>query len=85
MCISVIGAVMALQEGRGHAEEALRACYQPLGNKGAGTRFRKILFHLNGEYQLHCFFFAIGETLVCGPHTLYCGWDIVYVGNKKKT
>jgi hypothetical protein len=53
MWISVKGAVMALQEGRRHAEEALRTCYQPLGNKGAGARFRKILFHLNGEYQLH--------------------------------
>jgi hypothetical protein len=54
MCISVKGAVMAMQEGRGHAEETLRTCYQPLGNKGAGARFRKVLFHLNGEYQLHC-------------------------------
>jgi hypothetical protein len=52
MCISLQGAVMALQEGRGHAEEALRTCYQPLVNKGAGARFRKILFHLDGEYQL---------------------------------
>ena len=53
MCISVTGAVMALQEGRGHAEEALRTCYQPVGYKGAGAAFRKVLFHLNGEYQLH--------------------------------
>jgi hypothetical protein len=41
---------MALQEGRGHAEEALGTCYQPFGNKGAGARFREVLFHLNGEY-----------------------------------
>jgi hypothetical protein len=54
LCISVTGAVMALQEGWGHAEETLRTCYQPVGNKAAGAGFRKILFHLNGEYQLYC-------------------------------
>lgn len=43
---------MALQEGRGHAEETLGTCYQPFGNKGAGARFREVLFHLNGEYRL---------------------------------
>ena len=77
MCICVKGPVMAMQEGRGHAEEALRTCYQPLGNKGAGARFRKILFHLNGEYRTSLFV-AVRETLVCGPHTLYRGWDIPY-------
>lgn len=40
---------MALQEGRGHAEETLGTCYQPFGNKGTGARFREVLFHLNGE------------------------------------
>jgi hypothetical protein len=55
---------MALQEGRGHAEEALRTCYQPVSNKGAGARFRKVLFHLNGEYQI--WFVAVIHCIVCG-------------------
>jgi hypothetical protein len=72
MCISVKGAVMALQEGRGHVEEAFRTCYQPFGNQGAGARFREVLFHLNGEYQLPVSV-AVRETFVCGSRTLYCG------------
>jgi len=77
---------MALQEGRGHTEEALRTCYQPLGNKGAGARFRKILFHLNGEYQLHCLFQSAKHWFVELVHCIVGGgWGIDYVGNRGKT
>jgi hypothetical protein len=45
------GPVVVVQERGGDPEEALGNCYQPPGNKGARTRFRKVLFHLHGEYR----------------------------------
>jgi hypothetical protein len=42
---------VVVQERGGDPQEALANRYQPPGDKRAGTRFRKVLFHLHGEYR----------------------------------